>query len=137
MDNKVEGIVRKTENNIAYVFIKRSSMCGDNCAHCNMCDGKETLIPVKNAKDAKVGDSVMLRINPEAGIRASFLVYGVPVFIFALGIIVLYFLKLLTDLNLVFLFLAVILWYVIIFVLQKKNKLSFFEAEIIREEKNV
>lgn len=130
-----QGIVREINKDKAKVFIKRGSMCGDSCGNCNMCGGRETIILADNTLNAKVGDNVTVSINQNAGFTASALIYGVPVAILIVGIFFLYALKLLTDLNLLFLLILDIIWYAVIFVLQKKDKLSFFEAEIISIDK--
>ena len=136
MDNYIssQGIVRQVMGDKAKVFIKRGSMCGESCGSCNMCDGKETIISADNKIGAKVGDNVTVSVKTNAGFVASMLIYGVPVLILFAGIFVLYALKMLTDFNFLLLIVAVLIWYAIIFILQKNNKLSFFEAEITKKE---
>ena len=84
---KVYGTVKRIKGDRAFVSIKRDSMCGDSCASCNLCAMKDTVLNVKNTKGAKVGDRVWVEMET-GGLLAAFLVYGAPVIIILIGIII-------------------------------------------------
>lgn len=117
------GIVTKCEKEFAFVKIKRSSMCGENCESCNLCAKKEIEIKAINQADAKVGDDVELEMPEEKGFFAALLVYGTPMLLLLAGIIAG------AYLNAVKLFSAIaiaviLVWYGILAVLEKNKNYS-------------
>ena len=79
------GIVEECIDGMAKIKITRSSACGDNCASCGMCPGKETVIEAKNDCGAAKGDTVLLNMSSGKVLNAAFLAYIVPVILLVLG----------------------------------------------------
>ena len=79
------GIVEECTDGMAKVKITRSSSCGDSCASCGMCPGKETIIEVRNDCGAAKGDTVLLNMSSGKVLNAAFLAYIVPVILLVLG----------------------------------------------------
>lgn len=84
------GVVIKTENEYAYVRIKRESACGSNCAQCAGCEQGELQIKAKNAIGAKRGDQVRLEVGTGSLLYAAFLVYLLPLLLGLLSGMILY-----------------------------------------------
>lgn len=72
------GIVQKTHHNTAEVKIIRSASCGESCAECGMCPGREVLVEAVNEPSASAGDAVLLDMSGKKVLGAAFLVYIVP-----------------------------------------------------------
>ena len=78
------GIVKEVSNNNAIVVGNRGSMCG-NCPSKGMChpfgdeNSKVEIFAINNI-NAKPGDKVKVIIKENILLKASFLVYGIPVF---------------------------------------------------------
>ncbi len=77
------GTVEKLEGDFAIISIERGSMCG-NCPSKNLChpfsDGDNKFkITAINKINAKIGDKVLLKINDKNFLKASFIVYGIPI----------------------------------------------------------
>ena len=81
------GIVEECIDGMAKVKITRSSACGDSCASCGMCPGKETVIEAKNDCGAVKGDTVVLNMSSGRVLNAAFLAYIVPVILLVAGCI--------------------------------------------------
>ena len=81
------GIVEECIAGMAKVKITRSSACGESCAACGMCPGKETVIEAKNDCGAVKGDTVLLNMSSGKVLNAAFLVYIVPVVLLVAGCI--------------------------------------------------
>ena len=79
------GIVQESKNGFVKVKIVRGSACGDSCASCNLCPGRETVIEAKNECGANIGDCVVLDMEGGKVINAAFLAYIVPVIALILG----------------------------------------------------
>ena len=79
------GIVEECVDGMAKVKITRSSACGDSCAACGMCPGRETVIEAKNTCGAAKGDTVLLNMSSGKVLNAAFLAYIVPVILLVLG----------------------------------------------------
>ncbi len=79
------GIVEKLDGDFAIISVERGSMCG-NCPSKNVChpfsdgDNKITITAI-NKINAKVGDKVLLKIDDKNFLKASFIVYGIPIVI--------------------------------------------------------
>lgn len=88
------GLVIKTDNQYAYVKIRRESACGSNCAHCAGCELKEIIGKAINIKGAKAGDFVRLDIDAKPILFAAFVLYILPLLLgLILGISVFIFYK--------------------------------------------
>ena len=81
------GIVEECIGTMAKVKITRSSACGESCAACGMCPGKETVIEARNECGAAKGDTVVLNMSSGKVLNAAFLAYIVPVILLVLGCI--------------------------------------------------
>ena len=79
------GIVEECTGTMAKIKITRSSACGESCAACGMCPGKETVIEARNDCGAAKGDTVMINMSSGRVLNAAFLVYIVPVILLVLG----------------------------------------------------
>ena len=81
------GIVEECTDGMAKVKITRSSACGDSCASCGMCPGRETVIEARNDCKAAKGDTVVLNMSSSKVLNAAFLAYIVPVILLVSGCI--------------------------------------------------
>lgn len=72
------GIVQKLEGEYAIVQIERQDMCGD----CHACDAvhqaKECALKCMNNVQSQVGDLVEISLDNESFLKATYIVYGVP-----------------------------------------------------------
>ena len=82
------GIVEECVDGMAKVKITRSSACGESCAACGMCPGRETVIEARNACGAAKGDTVLLNMSSGRVLHAAFLAYIVPVILLVLGCVI-------------------------------------------------
>ncbi len=85
-----EGIVIQTFDDKAKVRTLRSSAC-EGCAAASFCNpekGTEMIIEVVNNIHAKVGERVKIGLKPGVYLKASFLVYMVPIITFIIGAII-------------------------------------------------
>lgn len=57
------GKVRKIENGIAEIEIERDSACGENCAACGLCGGKQLVVSLPVDNTVSAGDTVKLVAN--------------------------------------------------------------------------
>ncbi len=78
------GIIKKIfDDNMAIVIADRTSMCG-NCPSKGMChpfggDENKIEITAYNRINAKQGDIVKVQIDEKIFLKASFIVYGIPI----------------------------------------------------------
>jgi len=76
------GFVLRVEGELAIVKTKRSTMC-DGCGSGGFCralgGGSDVEVAARNEAGAKVGDEVRVTVPPKTFLKASFLVYMVPV----------------------------------------------------------
>ena len=85
-----EGVVIHTFDDKAKVRTIRSSAC-EGCASESFCHpekGTEMITEVVNNIHAKVGERVKIGLKPGVYLKASFLVYMVPIIAFILGAII-------------------------------------------------
>ncbi len=128
---KVYGTVNKVKGDRAYVSIKRDSMCGDSCASCNLCAMKDTVLNVKNPVNAAKGDRVWVQMEA-GGLLAAFLVYGAPVIIILIGVILSSMLKMEGMLTTLVILGAVIIWYALVKLAEKRGFMKEkYDAQII------
>ena len=82
------GVVLRVEGEMAVVKTKRSSIC-DGCHSGGFCNplvgGSDMKVAARNEVGAKVGDEVMVTVASKTFLKASFLVYVVPVTALILG----------------------------------------------------
>lgn len=73
------GTVVKKEGNEAVVLVNRVSACGENCAHCKGgCTPTKAYAKTENEVFADVGDTVKIETDTSSVIRASVILYFVP-----------------------------------------------------------
>ncbi|PHV70945.1 hypothetical protein CS063_07960 [Sporanaerobium hydrogeniformans] len=72
------GRVKSIEGDYAIVVIERQEMCGD-CHACDMVHGsKNCILKCVNACKAEEGDEVDLELNPTTFLKATYILYGIP-----------------------------------------------------------
>lgn len=82
------GTVKEIKGNIAVVTLERQDMCGD-CHACEMMSGKKTCTLTCESKVAcEVGDKVEVTLTNEYFLKATYLIYGVPLVGFIAGLVV-------------------------------------------------
>ncbi len=79
------GIVQSVHNELAYVKIKRSSSCGESCASCGLCPGRDVLVSAINSANAKQGDTVLIYMSDRKVLNAALLVYIIPIIMLIFG----------------------------------------------------
>lgn len=86
---KNSGIVTKVDGDYLEIISMRASACGDSCENCHAhCESKPEKIKVINTIDAKLGDRVELEINSAKVLAYMGLVYGIPLIVFVVTIII-------------------------------------------------
>lgn len=82
------GVVKEIHKDSAVVIMERQDMCGD-CHACEMLSGKKacTLTCLNHIK-CNVGDRVEVTLTNEHFLKATYLVYGVPLIGFVIGILI-------------------------------------------------
>lgn len=137
---KTSGTVTELKGkNVAKVKIKRKQMCGENCASCgHICGGTETVILAENKVGAAVGDEVTVQIPEKKGFLAMLVTYGVPL-LFCMIVVALMGILLPEQAGAGLLLGGVVLWFFILWLLEKKGVfVTMFKTEIIeiREKKS-
>ena len=82
--NKI-GIVENIEGTKITVKIQRDSACGENCAMCNACPGKDMLVTLESDLDLSEGDKVKLETNTKCVLLSAFCVYILPIVLLIVG----------------------------------------------------
>ncbi len=73
------GTVVKTDGKNAVVCVNRVSACGENCAHCKGgCTPTKAYAEAENCENAQVGDTVKIETETADVIKASLVLYFVP-----------------------------------------------------------
>lgn len=82
------GVVKEVKESTVVVTMERQDMCGD-CHACEMISGKksctlncETQIP------CQVGDKVEVGLTSDYFLKATYLIYGVPLIGFLIGLLI-------------------------------------------------
>lgn len=133
---KAFGKVLSITNDLAVVGINRGTMCGENCSSCGMCEKGKTKIKAKNSIGAKAGDSVVLSVSVSDGLKAAMLVYGIPVIILVLSVVLFLNAGFSEKAAVVFSFLIMSLWFFCIFLAEKTGLFKkYILAEIIEIRK--
>lgn len=128
---KAEGIVVENKDGVSKVKIVRGTMCGDNCGSCNLCGKRETFVFAQNEADAKEGDRVLLEMDSQSGLKAAFLVYGMPLLILIAGIVIISLFNFNQAKGLLLVLVAIILWFVIIKFIDNKMKPAAKVTEVL------
>jgi sigma-E factor negative regulatory protein RseC len=83
-----EGIVVETNGDLAKVSIVAKSAC-DNCSASNVCHpGEQEYMEASNPVGAKKGQKVNLVVAPQAYLKASIILYGIPMTVFVAAAII-------------------------------------------------
>ena len=73
------GTVVKSDGKDAVVCVNRVSACGENCAHCKGgCTPTKAYAKAENEIDASMGDTVKIETETSEVIKASAIVYFLP-----------------------------------------------------------
>ena len=82
------GIVKEIKGNRAVVTMERHDMCGD-CHACEMLSGKKSCtLNCESKVDCEVGDRVEVALTNEYFLKATYLIYGIPLIGFIIGLII-------------------------------------------------
>ncbi len=80
-----KGKIVEIKDNLAIINIVRNEACG----HCKACekgnDNNTMVMKAKNQCEGKVGDTVLVELEVEKLIFATFILYGVPLITMVLG----------------------------------------------------
>lgn len=84
-----KGKVVELAGFVAKVSLEPSEACKD-CPSCNLCRpaGDVRIVEVENKIGANVGDEVYIEISPKVGLIAVFLLFGLPVILGLVGLLV-------------------------------------------------
>lgn len=86
-DVRQKGIVIETKGKKATVRFKKTDACG----HCNACfrfGSNEADIEMDNALGAKKGDEVYIDMHANTVLKASAIVYGIPIIALLIGVVI-------------------------------------------------
>lgn len=85
--NKI-GTVESIDKKMITVKIQRDSSCGENCAMCNACPGKNMLITLQTDIPLQKGDKVKLETNTKYVLFSAFCVYILPIILLIVGYVI-------------------------------------------------
>ncbi|RBP39211.1 SoxR reducing system RseC family protein [Garciella nitratireducens] len=121
------GEVIGIEKGYAKVRIKRTEACA-RCGACNMGQAKSIDFLAKNMASAKIGDKVEIETQTNNVLKASFIMYGIPLLFFLIGTLLAYFIANqlgMIQWNNLISFIAGIIWTLVSYLLIKKNENKF------------
>lgn len=82
------GVVKEVHKDSAVVIMERQDMCGD-CHACEMISGKkQCTLTCHNHVECEVGDRVEVTLTNDHFLKATYIVYGVPLIGFIMGILI-------------------------------------------------
>ncbi|MDI6873043.1 SoxR reducing system RseC family protein [Candidatus Solincola sp.] len=80
------GTVIKVKGNLAEVAFPRGRMC-EGCGSCCVAAGEDTMVvEARNPGGARKGDRVEVEVPIRVALKAAYLLYGVPLLAFLLGL---------------------------------------------------
>lgn len=80
------GVVKEVHKDSAVVMMERQDMCGE-CHACEMLSGKKVCtLTCRNPIQCKVGDRVEITLTNKHFLKATYIVYGIPLVGFVMGI---------------------------------------------------
>jgi sigma-E factor negative regulatory protein RseC len=84
-----EGIVMETTGGLAKVAILAKSAC-EKCASSEVChpQGEDSLMEASNPLGAKKGQKVKVVVAPQVYLKASIILYGIPMTVFVAAAII-------------------------------------------------
>ena len=123
------GRVVKTEKNYAFVRIDRKTAC-DKCGMCGMTKADKHIdIRAENPENAAIGDVVTVELGDSSALLSSLIVYLVPLFFAAIGLLLGQFLKIGEGLSFALFMVFLVGGYAIVSLIDKairnKKKSSF------------
>lgn len=81
------GVVKEVHKNSVMVTMERQDMCGE-CHACEMISGKKSCtLTCQSRVPCKVGDRVEVTLTNKHFLKATYIVYGIPLLGFILGIL--------------------------------------------------
>ena len=131
---KAEGIVAENKGNISKVKIVRGSMCGESCGSCNLCGKRETFVYALNTAGAEKNDRVLIEMESSSGLKAAFLVYGMPLIILVLGIVLITVFNANQAKGLLYILMAVVLWFCAVKLIDKNMKPTAKITEVYKND---
>lgn len=79
------GVVKEVRKNSATVMMERQDMCGE-CHACEMLSGKKVCtLTCQSTIPCKVGDRVEVALTNKRFLKATYIVYGIPLLGFIMG----------------------------------------------------
>ncbi len=83
-----DGIVKEVKDGFALIILKESGACSACCAKalCSPGIDDEKTLTVKDPLGVHAGDTVRIAIKGKNILKASFLLYGIPLILFLAGI---------------------------------------------------
>ena len=82
------GLVEKIEDNIATVFVRRTSSCGENCHTCKgTCNVEGIRVKIKVDLNIHEGDYVEIQTETKNILKYAFVAYGIPLIIMIAAIL--------------------------------------------------
>ena len=81
-----EGTVVAVRGDIAEVMLRRSRLCEGCGSCCVLVDDDTMLAEAQNSAGAKKGDHVIVDMPANVSIRAAYILYGIPLLAFLVGL---------------------------------------------------
>ncbi|MBN2027670.1 MAG: SoxR reducing system RseC family protein [Actinobacteria bacterium] len=85
-ERREEGTVVEVSGDTARVLLRRSRLCEGCGSCCVLVDDKTMLAEAENGLGAKQGDRVLVDLPKGASIRAAYILYGIPLLAFLVGL---------------------------------------------------
>ena len=93
------GTVKEKKGDLVIVSLERQDMCGD-CHACEMLSGKKAcILNCKSQIPCEIGDQVEITLAQERFIKATYLMYGIPLGGFVVGLLAGYAIGMITGLG--------------------------------------
>ena len=109
-------------------------MCGESCGSCNLCGKSETFVFAQNDANAQKGDRVVLEMDSSSGLKAAFLVYGMPLLILIAGIIIISLFNFNQAKGLLLVLVAIVLWFFVIKLVDRNMKPTARVTEVQKSD---
>ena len=81
-----EGTVMAVRGDVAEVMLRRSRLCEGCGSCCVLVDDDTMLAEAENSAGARKGDRVIVDIPASVSIRAAYILYGIPLLAFLVGL---------------------------------------------------
>lgn len=132
------GLVVKVKGNITEVEVKRSPAC-ESCGVCRLLSDDKVMTEAINRIGAEVGDEVLLEMASQSVLKASLIIFGIPLIFLGVGYLIGVSLNRLLNLGfpqtfgMVFAFLFVGLSYLVIREIDKRVSVTGKYQPVIKE----